>query len=225
MKEKDTILVRFKVENFRSIEQSDWIDVSENSCLIGTNESGKTNLLIALWKLNPVNNEPIVPLDDFPRMLYSKYKAEGHESDIFVSADFLLKNELQKTFARKYKCDIDQIKTVLVEREYSGEYHVSFPYTQIDQFESSRLVQLYDQFQKQIEVEDLYTKEEEGLQDKIMDFIGSLKESIPENYFREENVSELLESIFNFKSNEFGKKQKLPEFFKSQLEQWFGKIV
>ncbi len=42
-----TRLDRFKVYNFRSIEESDWIEVSDNSCLVGTNEAGKTNLLLA----------------------------------------------------------------------------------------------------------------------------------------------------------------------------------
>ena len=156
-----TILKRFKVDNFRSIGESNWIDVSENSCLIGTNESGKTNLLIALWKLNPVNNEPIVPLDDFPRLLFSKYKAEGHENDIFISADFELCSELQSKIASKYGCDGEQVKTVLVCREYCGDYHVSFPYTKIDQFESIRLTELYDRFQQKLVSEDLFIKEDQ----------------------------------------------------------------
>ena len=92
-----TRLLRFKVLNFRSIEESDWIDLGDNTCLVGTNEAGKTNLLIALWKLNPANNEPIVALDDFPRHLYSNYKAEGHNADVFVQAEIELgKKRLSK---------------------------------------------------------------------------------------------------------------------------------
>ena len=39
----ETKLDRFKVYNFRSIEESDWIKTADNSCLVGTNEAGKTN--------------------------------------------------------------------------------------------------------------------------------------------------------------------------------------
>ena len=85
-----TKLIRFKVINFRSIEESDWIDAADNTCLVGTNEAGKTNLLIALWKLNPANKEPIIPLSDFPRHLYSKFKADGHTDDVFIQAEFEL---------------------------------------------------------------------------------------------------------------------------------------
>lgn len=218
MKEKDTVLVRFKVNNFRSIEESNWIDVSENSCLIGTNESGKTNLLMALWKLNPVNNEPIVPLDDFPRLLFSKYKAEGHENDIFISADFLLNTVLQEKIATEYKSDQDQVKTVLVERKYNGDYLVSFPYTKIEQFEINRLTSLYENFLQTIQQEDIFNKEDVALQKLIIELIQNLKESSPENFFKEEHVKSVMESVVKFKSENFGKKQKLPEFFESYLE-------
>ena len=213
-----TILKRFKVDDFRSIEESDWIDVSENSCLIGTNESGKTNLLIALWKLNPVNNEPIVPLDDFPRLQYSKYKAEGHENDIFISADFELSSELQSEISSKYGCDQEQIKTVLVCREYCGDYHVSFPYTKIDQFESIRLTDLYDRFQQNLESEDLFIKEDDSLKEQVLKFIQELRSSTPENYFKRENVQSILDAVSSFKFDNFGKKQKLPEYFSMNLE-------
>ena len=42
-----TVLKRFKVKNFRSIEESDWVYLGDNTCLVGTNEAGKTNLLLA----------------------------------------------------------------------------------------------------------------------------------------------------------------------------------
>src|SRR5690554_3088611 len=112
----ETKLNRFKVFNFKSIEESDWIEVSDNSCLVGTNEAGKTNLLVALWKLNPVNDEPIIPLDDFPRHLYSNYKADNHCVDVFIAADFILNEDFQIEISNELDCDREQIKRVLVER-------------------------------------------------------------------------------------------------------------
>ena len=50
-------LKAFQVEKFRSIDQSEWINIDDVTALIGTNESGKTNLLSALWKLNPVSDD------------------------------------------------------------------------------------------------------------------------------------------------------------------------
>ena len=46
-------LKKVKVENFRSVVASGWIDVEQVTSLIGVSESGKTNLLLPLGKLNP----------------------------------------------------------------------------------------------------------------------------------------------------------------------------
>jgi AAA15 family ATPase/GTPase len=143
-------LVRFKVKNFRSIEESDWIDVSDNNCLVGTNEAGKTNLLIALWKLHPANDEPIVPLDDFPRHLYSTYKKDEHSKDEFIFANFELDDELQNEISINLEADPEQIKTVLISRMYNGKYYVKFPYSNIEQYPSSRLIAIIDSFENQL---------------------------------------------------------------------------
>ena len=44
-------LTRFRVTNFRSVKDSGWVDIDDVTALIGVNESGKTNLLLPLWKL------------------------------------------------------------------------------------------------------------------------------------------------------------------------------
>lgn len=88
-------LLEFRVINFRSIKDSGWIDTDSLTCLVGTNESGKTNLLVGLWKLNPANSEPIDPLIDYPRKKYVDYRAtEGNE--IFIIGDFELSESVCK---------------------------------------------------------------------------------------------------------------------------------
>ena len=46
-------LTRYRVTNFRSIIDSGWINLDDVTTLVGENETGKTNLLLPLWKLNP----------------------------------------------------------------------------------------------------------------------------------------------------------------------------
>lgn len=41
-------LVRYCVMNFRSVKNSGWIDCDDVTTLVGVNESGKSNLLLAL---------------------------------------------------------------------------------------------------------------------------------------------------------------------------------
>jgi energy-coupling factor transporter ATP-binding protein EcfA2 len=61
-------LTKFSVENFRSIDNSGTIEVAKLTSLVGRNESGKSNLLLALSTLNPPGQrKALVKIKDFPR--------------------------------------------------------------------------------------------------------------------------------------------------------------
>lgn len=212
-----TVLKRFKVKNFRSIEESDWVHLGDNTCLVGTNEAGKTNLLLALWKLRPANSEPIVPLDDFPRHLYSQYKADNHSNDVFILADFILADDLQEELATDLKCDKEQIETVLVQRKYDGGYYISFPYTKIDSFNPSRLSTLLAKFNKKINSYEHFIKEDEELKASVQSFIDNQIEifSLKESVFYED-IDNFKTEIIDYKKI-FGRKKNLPDFFDGNL--------
>ena len=58
----------FRITNFRSVNDSGSIEVGQRTALVGRNESGKTNLLLALASLNPPDGLPeITFVKDFPR--------------------------------------------------------------------------------------------------------------------------------------------------------------
>jgi len=46
-------LTVFRIENYRCILDSGWINVDDIAVIVGKNESGKTSLLKALWKFHP----------------------------------------------------------------------------------------------------------------------------------------------------------------------------
>lgn len=61
-------LESFRVWNFRSINDSGSINVSQITALLGRNESGKSNLLLALKSLNPIEGfAALNKIKDFPR--------------------------------------------------------------------------------------------------------------------------------------------------------------
>lgn len=221
----ETRLDRFKVYNFRSIEESDWIEVADNSCLVGTNEAGKTNLLIALWKLNPVNKEPIIPLDDFPRHLYSNYKADNHSEDVFIAADFILKEKFQEEISKELKCDTEQIKRVLVERRYDGKYHIKFPYSKVENYPSETLRELFEAFESHLFSSETFQKESSELQTKIKEFFNGKKESFPKELFSKDVTINLKEDIQKFIQDNFGKKKNLPEIFENRLFKKLQKMI
>ncbi|MFF9501892.1 ATP-dependent endonuclease [Streptomyces sp. NPDC014656] len=60
-------LIKAHITNYRSVEDSDIFDIEEDvTCLVGKNESGKTTLLQALFRLNPVEAATFDEVVDFP---------------------------------------------------------------------------------------------------------------------------------------------------------------
>src|SRR5882724_6856577 len=63
---------RFRVTNFRNIDDSGWIPVEQVTAFVGRNESGKTTLLKALHKFNPATPEAYNAQREFPRDRYTR---------------------------------------------------------------------------------------------------------------------------------------------------------
>lgn len=92
-------LVKVQVQNFQSVRDSGAFDVGEVTCLVGKNEAGKTALLKALYRLNPINTADgqFNVMDDYPRSDVSTYEAEvnaGRREHVqVVRATFQLDDE------------------------------------------------------------------------------------------------------------------------------------
>ena len=119
-------LVGFRVTNFRSVDDSGWIEVDNVTALIGTNESGKTNLLIPLWKLNPAKDGEINPLADFPRNRYNEIRVMQNKP-VFIQARFQLPILLTTEIAQMTGVTIEDVEIALVQRDLGGGYYITFP--------------------------------------------------------------------------------------------------
>lgn len=89
-------LLRARVQNYKSIDDSGWVDLDQVTCLVGKNESGKTAWVQALCKLNPVPGQP-AEFDyelEYPRKRLQPYK-KVHADDpaAVVEAEFELTAE------------------------------------------------------------------------------------------------------------------------------------
>lgn len=81
-------LIKFRVKNYKTIDDTGWISVDQIGCLVGVNESGKTNVITALLKLNPVDSSiKINALLDYPRSKYSSDKDKLDDIE-FIEALF-----------------------------------------------------------------------------------------------------------------------------------------
>lgn len=118
-------LTRFKVTNFRSVDDSGWIEVDDVTALIGVNESGKTNLLLPLWKLNPARDGEIQQTSDFPKTMFGEIRAKPADYP-FVTAEFTT-DGVTDWIARMAGVTLDVVRIVQVTRFFNGHYRVIFP--------------------------------------------------------------------------------------------------
>ena len=119
-------LKKFRVTQFRSVEDSGWIDVDDVTALIGTNESGKTNVLLPLWKFNPAKEGGLVPTADYPRKHYNEFR-HATPKPVFIRVVFEADDELAQGLSEKTGAPADVMREIQVARRYDGEYEVDFP--------------------------------------------------------------------------------------------------
>lgn len=118
-------LIQFRVTNFRSVNDSGWLDVSDVTALIGENEAGKTNLLLPLWKFNPTAGGEISLLDDMPRSRYAEMRNEPG-SHHFIYCRFTL-NDTEIKIANDYGVEVEHGATIIARRNFKGQYGFEFP--------------------------------------------------------------------------------------------------
>lgn len=219
-------LVKFKVENFRSVENSDWIKAEDVTCLVGTNESGKTNLLVALWKLNPANNEPIIPLDDYPRKKYHDYEqTEGKE--VFISAEFEVDAATANSLSEKSGWHEDLMKHVIVKRKYNEEYVYEFVKNQLDSIDKFYLIDLLNNVLQEYNSSELPNKEDAETNQNIINFTNDelSKISAKNNVLNKQDVIDIKTNFTTFIETNYKRKTNLNSFFDTYLFPKLDKVI
>ncbi|MGO1971627.1 MAG: AAA family ATPase [Propionibacteriaceae bacterium] len=119
-------LSKFRVRKFRNIIDTGEIDVDKAvTCLVGMNESGKTAVLSALHRLNPVGGEGFDEQRDYPRWLLSKDRREGAIDDAEpISATFALEQEDRESLRAVLGEGVITSDEINVSRKYNSEGHV-----------------------------------------------------------------------------------------------------
>lgn len=120
------LLSKFRVTEFRSVQDSGWIDAEQITALIGINESGKTNVMLPLWKLNPAADGEINLQDDLPRDKYHVYR-NAEQKPIFIRARYSLSSDERAELAKIIRCDQEELSDLIVARDFDGNYSYSFP--------------------------------------------------------------------------------------------------
>lgn len=114
-------LTKFRIENYRSIQDSGWVELDDIAVIVGKNESGKTSLLKALWKLNPFHDVGYEIDREFP----AGRRKEKSGDKVVVTAHFALSSEETDILATLHE-SAKGITEVAVQRNYDGGYIYNF---------------------------------------------------------------------------------------------------
>ncbi len=119
-------LLEARVRNYKSINDTGWVEIDDLTCLIGKNESGKTAFMEAVGRLNPAYGDgAFTPYDEYPRHRWPEYK-DRHEDDPapVVSARFRLDDEERD----RLEARVGALPSpeVVVTRDYANELSWEF---------------------------------------------------------------------------------------------------
>lgn len=106
------ILKKAKVTEYKSIWNSGEFEIGDITCLVGKNEAGKTAILEALYKVNPIisGDSGFDVTDDYPRAYVSDYEEEVREEERepaqVIEAHFELEEDDRKEAEAQFGPDI-----------------------------------------------------------------------------------------------------------------------
>jgi energy-coupling factor transporter ATP-binding protein EcfA2 len=172
-------LIKFKVQDFRSVTDSGWVEAEQVTALIGVNESGKTNLLLPLWKLNPAREGEIKPTSDYPKAKYAAVR-ENPKHFWFIHAHFTT-DELVDELVALTNLDKSVLGVVYVAKNFAGQIWINFPnHTRPAFIPLSELQQLLET--ASLEISAMAQLAKEGiLKESILASLNRIKSSITED--------------------------------------------
>ncbi|MEZ9670574.1 AAA family ATPase [Vibrio lentus] len=166
-------LTKFRVRNFRSINDSGEITTDNLTAILGRNESGKSNILLALQHLNPPGGmTEIEAIKNFPR---HRRLAEQDENTRFLDTEWTLSQQERESLSSIFP-RASEVSTVTIARRYGKTKYIG-------------LVGLKDQ--------SLDVKAINRIIDKIVTLLDALK-----NEDNAENVKAVVQEVDMLKATE-----------------------
>ena len=118
--------IAFKVQMYKGVIDSGWVDLQDLTVIVGKNEAGKTTLLKALHKFKPFRDEPYVINREWPRGHRRDQKTNQIACTVRFRLDDDERAELSEHTDEEFTAD-----TIDLARTYAGHYWLmdskSFP--------------------------------------------------------------------------------------------------
>ena len=116
-------LTKARVANFKSIDDSDEFTLDQVTCLVGKNEAGKTAVLEALYKLNPVENGTgDFSLAEYPRKHLTTYrKRMKEEPATVVRTEWELEDYEVQWLEEQFGEGVLKSSTIGIDKDFSNK--------------------------------------------------------------------------------------------------------
>ena len=122
-------LMKVRVQKYKCVEDSGEWPVDQVTCLVGKNESGKSALLEAIYKLNPVEEGEHFQETDYPRKaaLTEEGQKDVQSADAVITEWSLEEADLDLLSDTLPELEIQRDAVVQISRGYSGKrtWHVA----------------------------------------------------------------------------------------------------
>ena len=190
---------RFRVKNYRNIDDSGWIPLERVTAFVGRNEAGKTTLLKALHKFHPAIEEPYNAQREFPRDRFTAEYKNGTDWPVC-----LVEFELSKSFQETLETNLGSNcipKSATFTRYYDGHCDIVYDIEITDDsVASTELTVAFDQFAKgarRIKAPDNEQKEStQDLRATLLKWVDEKKSQAASlQYLRTSEGVELIEKI------------------------------
>src|SRR5487761_1389411 len=122
-----------RITEFKSIRDTTTFKIGDITCLVGKNESGKTAVLQALYRLNPIvpEQDEFDVTDDYPRVDVEDYRQsieDGSAEPANVeTAKFVLEDDDLRTLVEELGSSALREPSVTLEKGYSNTLIVTLP--------------------------------------------------------------------------------------------------
>ena len=116
-------LEQFRIQNFKKIRDTGWIECENLLAFVGKNEAGKSALLRALSKLKPTDGEKYDGLREFP---HGRYTDEFTKQDWPVASGIFSLDDDERAELEDICPLLSETQTVQVTRYYSDQLTVGF---------------------------------------------------------------------------------------------------
>ena len=114
-----------RVQSYRSLDDTGWVELDDLTCLVGRNESGKTAFMRAVEKLNPAyGDDGYVPYAEYPREEWAEYSDQHEENpEVVASGRFRLDDDDIDAVEEAYIEGLVADREVTVHRDYANDRH------------------------------------------------------------------------------------------------------